>query len=113
MSLALAAATGFAAAGLALVIRAVVPTLWLLVKPFSCDLCMSWWGSVAFTGLRVVGQGVSTIDALPDLFGSVATSVVVLKVVGKLSDVGASPVGDWTPTLPETHVSGDTFPAKE
>jgi hypothetical protein len=98
-------AIGFAAAGLALVVRALVPTLWLLIKPFSCDLCMSWWGSVVFTLLA----GEWSVDALTGLFGGVAVSVAMLKVVSSLSDVGAAP----PPTLSDSPDLGDTFPEKE
>lgn len=42
-------AVGIAASGATAIIRAVVPQTWLLHKPLSCDLCMSWWSSLALT----------------------------------------------------------------
>lgn len=82
---------GLFAAGATQIIRALVPTLWLLVKPLSCDLCMSWWGSLAGAGLGSLTKCCQTANGLPDLViivgAAVAVSVVTLKTVGKLTDV--------------------------
>lgn len=103
------AVIGLSAAGAALVIRAVIPTLWLLVKPFSCDLCLSWWGSLAIAVLR----GGADWSALWPVPGAVAMSVLALKTHARLADVSAAPIDGWA-TLPESHQSGDTAPdAKE
>ena len=98
------AVTGLSAAGAALVVRAVLAEwlpLWLLVKPFSCDLCMSWWGSVAFSALA---HG-PTFDAAWPVLGGTAASVLTLKVVNHLSGIDGLPA-----TLPESPLSGDTQP---
>jgi hypothetical protein len=57
--LTLALLVGLAAAGATATVRAVVADrwpLWLLEKPLSCDLCMSWWCSLALTVL-LLGAG--------------------------------------------------------
>lgn len=75
---------GLIAAGTTLIVRALVPQLWLLVKPFSCDLCMSWWSSlVSMIGLMSVQSDLDT-TALPAVLGGVAVSVVLLKAVNRL-----------------------------
>jgi hypothetical protein len=82
---------GLFAAGTAQIVRALVPTLWLLVKPLSCDLCMSWWGSLLGVGLGSFSKCCQTANGLPDLCiivgAAVAVSVVTLKTVGKLTEV--------------------------
>lgn len=77
--LALIFAVGMIAAGAALIIRAVVPQPWLLNKPLSCDLCMSFWSSVVF------GMLIGT-NSIPAVVGGVAVSVLVLKAVNRLGD---------------------------
>lgn len=99
---------GASAAGIALTIRAVLADwlpLWLLVKPFSCDLCMSFWGALGFVVLRD-GVAWSSLWSVP---GAVALSVLVLKTHARLADVSAAPIDGWA-TLPESHQSGDTAP---
>lgn len=76
---------GFAAAGATSIIRAVVPTLWLLVKPFACDLCMSFWTSLVLTALLMPDMPVHIA------LGAVAVSIVTLKTIGHLSDIGTPP----------------------
>jgi hypothetical protein len=70
------------AAGLTHILRALPPfRVWVFrgVKPWACDLCMSWWGAVLATGaLRLdephglVGAGVLAVAA-------VAPSMLVLR----------------------------------
>ena len=82
---------GLFAAGTAMIARALAPTLWLLVKPLSCDLCMSWWGSLLGAGLGSLSNLCQTANGLPDLVvivgAAVAVSVVTLKTASKLTDV--------------------------
>ena len=80
---------GLFAAGLALILRAVAPQPWLLHKPLSCDLCMSWWGSVVgaavrFGGAVGVDSDMSLITVAPAVVAAVAVSVVVLKSINRL-----------------------------
>lgn len=35
---------------LTLIVRALVPLSWMMEKPWSCDLCMSWWTSIVLVG---------------------------------------------------------------
>jgi hypothetical protein len=106
------AETGMSAAGAAFVVRAVLADWlprWLLLKPFSCDLCMSWWGSLAFAGVH----GGADWPSLWPVPGAVALSLLVLKTHARLADVSAAPIDGWA-TLPEHPHSGDTAPeAKE
>lgn len=79
---------GIAASGTTLVARALAPQAWLLVRPLSCDLCMSWWGSVAFVSAAMLDPAFSA--ASPGewaqlLFGSTAIAVVVTKVSNRLT----------------------------
>ena len=73
---------GLIAAGAAQIIRAVVPQHWLLVKPFSCDLCMSWWGSLV-ASVFVGGMGLSGMCAA---VGGTAVSVFLLKATSRLGE---------------------------
>lgn len=73
---------GLVAAGTALIVRAVVPQHWLLVKPFSCDLCMSWWSSLVASVL-VGGFGLPGMCAA---VGGTAVSVFLLKAVNRLGE---------------------------
>lgn len=79
---------GLASSGLTNVIRAIVPQEWLLVKPWSCDLCMS------FHGVWVMGL-VTFIDSsapMPTtgecgllLTASTAVSLVSTKIINRLA----------------------------
>ena len=78
---------GLLASGAALIVRAVVPQHWLLVKPWSCDLCMSWWSSL------VMGAAAGFVTDTPPLVAAVAAvggttvSVAALKVINKIGEV--------------------------
>lgn len=104
------AMTGLSAAGAAFVTRAVLAEwlpLGLLVKPFSCDLCMSWWGSVVFAAVRWGNE--CGVDAAWPVLGGTAASMTVLKIVGHLTNIDGI-----SATLPEHPLSGNTLPdAKE
>lgn len=83
---------GLFAAGLTLILRAVAPQPWLLHKPLSCDLCMSWWGSVVGALVQLVGAGsgageaasVSIAAVAPAVVAAVAVSVLLLKAINRL-----------------------------
>jgi hypothetical protein len=98
---------GIAAAGAVNVVRAVVPTLWLLVKPFSCDLCMSWWSSLAVTIAYATVSPVTVLEAAIAVLGGTALSLILVKLVGVLSESRIdSQVADLA-------VSADTGTAEE
>lgn len=83
-----AIALGLAAATVATIVRAFVPTLWLLIKPFSCDLCMSWWSTVlllivSFVTDQMEGQQHPEIVYL----AATAVSMLTLKTLNRLSDI--------------------------
>jgi hypothetical protein len=81
-------ACGFAAAGLTASFRAVIQDHkpeWLLVKPFSCDLCMSFWSSIVFVATLVATESVSLSLAPLAVFGSVGVSLLSVKAANRLS----------------------------
>lgn len=77
---------GIAAAGAVNVVRAVVPTLWLLVKPFSCDLCMSWWSSLALASAVALASPLTVLDWGLATLGGTSLSLILVKLVGVLSE---------------------------
>lgn len=86
--LALVVLFGFAAAGITATVRAVVDTanpLWLLEKPFSCDLCMSWWSSVAIVVAWAAHEGLAFVPATLAVFGAVGVALPVTKAATRLS----------------------------
>lgn len=87
----LALLIGLAASTATTIVRAVVPTLWLLIKPFSCDLCMSWWLSLAISVSRDHWRGLEIPDRALVTFAAVAISITVLKIHNRLSDIGTPP----------------------
>lgn len=82
---------GYAAAGLASIVRALVPTLWLLHKPLSCDLCMSWWCSLALSMPLSMTYPMALPTVAIVLLAAVATSIMVLKFNSWLSDIRLPP----------------------
>ena len=85
---------GLAAAGLTATVRALLdstsPAL-LLTKPFSCDLCMSFWCSLALAAVAPgsmpygTAPGVALTAFGTTVLGAVATALVVTKVANRLS----------------------------
>jgi hypothetical protein len=76
---------GLAAAGLVAIARALAPTLWLIHKPLSCDLCMSWWSSLIVYGMWHAKEPQPIHLALLAIPASVAVSLVVTKAAIRLS----------------------------
>lgn len=80
---------GLAASGITAIIRAVVqeirPTL-LLVKPLSCDLCMSWWSSVVVTICLLAAREVHGLQSVVAILGGVGVSLLSVKTANRLSD---------------------------
>ena len=76
---------GLAAAGATFVVRAVVdelrPTL-LLRKPFSCDLCMNWWSSLALT---LIDPAASFGECAQLVLASTAVGVIATKAANRLA----------------------------
>jgi len=79
-------AVGLCAAGSALIVRSVVPQLWLMVKPFSCDLCMSWWSSIVASVAVATLDGAGPLTAGVAAVGGTAVSVLLLKATNRLDD---------------------------
>lgn len=79
---------GLATSGLTAVVRAVIDSanpLWLLEKPFSCDLCMSWWSSIALTGAWAAHEGIALVPGMLAVLGSVGVALTVTKAATRLS----------------------------
>jgi hypothetical protein len=93
-------ATGAAAAGVAHVVRAIAPIPWLMRKPLSCDLCMSWWTSLAFGVMWSIDMGSCTVDGAMQVFGGVGVSVALLKLTQRLGAAEVSLDEDAFPKPP-------------
>jgi hypothetical protein len=81
--LATALLLGLGAAGMTFVVRAVLDSAkkeWLLEKPFSCDLCMSWWSSIAL--FVVHGDWAKPVSLV---LASTAVSVLAVKAANRLA----------------------------
>lgn len=80
---------GFASAGITAIARTLAQDYgrqeWLLAKPLSCDLCMSFWGSVAAVGGVATVESVSLVSAMLAVSGSVGVSLVAVKAASRLS----------------------------
>jgi hypothetical protein len=76
---------GLASAGLCFVVRALVPVNVLILKPFSCDLCMSWWGSIVGI-LLLTGEWTWTSlrAAAVAVLAGTAVALLVVKIVIRL-----------------------------
>lgn len=85
MILAHALVLGLAAAGLTAVVRAVVPTLWLLHKPLSCDLCMSWWTTLTLGALHAWHYAQEPAPAVLAIFAAIAVALTATKAANRLS----------------------------
>jgi hypothetical protein len=89
MSLALILVLGLAAAGAVAVVRAVVQEvrpIWLLEKPLSCDLCMSWWASVAVVLFALVIEALALPVAPLAVLASTAVSLACVRGSNRLSE---------------------------
>jgi hypothetical protein len=86
--LALVVLFGLVAAGITATVRAVIDSanpLWLLEKPFSCDLCMSWWSSIAIVIAWAAHDGLELVPGTLAVFGSIAVALCVTKAATRLS----------------------------
>ena len=89
MSLALILVLGLAAAGAVAVVRAVVQEvrpMWLLLKPLSCDLCMSWWASVAVVLFALIIEALALPVAPLAVLASTAVSLACVRGSNRLSE---------------------------
>jgi hypothetical protein len=88
---------GLCAAGATHAARALAPQGWLLHKPLSCDLCMSWWSSwlgvvLLWVGgsFPVGGGAIGMIrmiaTALAVVLASTGLSVLLLKAAWRLGE---------------------------
>lgn len=89
MILAAAIVIALAASGLTAALRVIAQdhgkAEWLLEKPFSCDLCMSFWGSVIFTIAYVLRHPEQLWDAPVLVPASVGAALVFTKAANRLS----------------------------
>lgn len=79
---------GLAASGLTAAARAVLQDHrpeWLLEKPFSCDLCMSFWASFGFVFTLVVAGDLELGAGPLAVFGAVAVALISTKAANRLS----------------------------
>lgn len=87
--LALVVVAGLGAAGFTAVVRTGIQdhgrVEWLLLKPFSCDLCMSLWGSIMSVAGFAMTESVSLGSAMLAVSGSVGVSLVAIKAAVRLS----------------------------
>ena len=87
--LALAIVCGLAAAGMAATARVLAQDYgraeWLLVKPLSCDLCLSFWGSLFAVLLAAAAEPISVPAAMLAGFGSIGVSLLAIKAAMRLS----------------------------
>lgn len=76
---------GLSSAGLCFVVRALIPVTILILKPFSCDLCMSWWGSIiAVVLLTGEWTWTSLRAAAVTVLAGTAVALLVIKIVIRL-----------------------------
>lgn len=78
-------AIGLGASGLTAIVRAVVPQTWLLHKPLSCDLCMSWWSSLALTATLATVEPMSIAQSVVTVAGGVGGALLLTKTANRLS----------------------------
>ena len=79
---------GLAASGLTAILRAVVQEVApdrLLEKPLSCDLCMSFWSTIALVGLWCAEEPMPWIQAPLAICGAVGVSLLSVKAASRLS----------------------------
>lgn len=87
--LALVVVLGISAAGATAVVRAVVMDRWpalLLTKPLACDLCMSWWSSVALVIFALITDRLAVLDAPLAVLASTAVSLAFVRGSNRLSE---------------------------
>lgn len=85
----LVVALGLAAAGAVAVVRAVVMDrwpMWMLDKPLSCDLCMSWWASVAAVLYALIIEALALPVAPLAVMGATAVSLACVRGSNRLSE---------------------------
>lgn len=81
-------ATGLAASGFTFVVRAIVDEMnpmWLLHKPFSCDLCMNWWPSLGLGVWQAIDHSLGPGECAQLVLGATAVGVVTTKVANRLA----------------------------
>lgn len=63
---------------LVLVVQALTPKAWKGVKPFSCQLCLTWWGVVGICVVRSHGPIWTSDRALVLAAGGLALLLLAL-----------------------------------
>ena len=88
--LAISILVGLGAAGLTAIARAVVQdhgkVEWLMEKPLSCDLCMSYWCSLLLALIAVIVDGLALPGTLLVVPAGVGVSLLAIKGANRLSD---------------------------
>ena len=87
--LALSVFLGLVAAGSVAVLRAIVMDvrpMWMLVRPWACDLCCSWWCSVAAVTFYGIAIGLTVPDAVLATLASTAVSLAVVRGSNRLAE---------------------------
>lgn len=87
-------ALGFAAASAAIIVREFVPPTWLLIRPFSCDLCMSWWMSVGLYVFDLTRAPWPAYNPPMAVLAATTISMILLKIINRLSEVTFAPPQD-------------------
>lgn len=86
----LALLIGLSAAGLTAIARTVAQDHgnpeWLLVKPLSCDLCMSFWGSLISTVIWSISRPFVVPEFVLTITAGVGVSLVAIKAANRLGD---------------------------
>lgn len=84
----LAILIGLSASGITAIARTVAQdhgkAEWLLEKPLSCDLCMSFWGSFLSVAVWSAHQPLGFAEAAVTMFGGVGSALVLTKAANRL-----------------------------
>jgi hypothetical protein len=80
------------AVGLTVALRAIVPVRWVEeIKPWACDLCMSWWSSMICLGVACgLGFG-DAQEAIVLFLPSFALAYAIQQRVTPIPDGGPPP----------------------
>ena len=99
------AMVAFGAVGLTTLLRTLVPSQWVeSVKPWSCDLCMSWWSSSVCVVVAVALDRGTVVDGVLTFLPSFALAYIVQQRLHPIPD-GGPPMEP--PSLPIGSVDRD------
>jgi hypothetical protein len=93
------AMVAFGAVGLTTLVRTLVPSRWVeSTKPWSCDLCMSWWSSIVCVVVAVFFEYGTIREAVVTLLPSFALAYSIQQRLHPIPD-GGPPMGPPPPPL--------------